>query len=305
MLNPDPLFLEGNHVKVTTVYDEAHEKANPMVVGHTSGAWPGAPVSEWDFSQYASGANERRLEFLPPYPQGMVLTTPPSDENSLRGKLSDHLHPIYKNITREFFSDGKKYYSDAKKTQSYSADTYLETINDSIQKGAEKLPLTVKGRVAWVTSQTAPLHLHLTLVDGGYLNPDDRIVTINFHTAKVKSMTNLLTKEIIEVDGNQATVNVPCGLFAFFDIELEEELKVESSTTAVSEILKDQAKIKVYSGKGQITIIGAEGKDVRLTNMLGQIISRHKVTSNRETISSDSGIVLVNTGELRQKVFVR
>ncbi len=226
MLDPDSLFLEGNRVKVTTVYDEASEEANPMVFSHTTGAWPGAPVKEWDFSTYASGANERRMEFLPPYPNGMVLTTPPTDGDSIRGEFTDYLHPLYKNIMQEVYTDGRNYYSDADKSTVYQADTYGPTISQAVEEGALMLPLTVEGRVAWVTAQTDPLHLRLTLVDGGYVNPDDRTVTIKFHSAKVKTITNLLTNETILHTDMQARVKVPCGLFTFLDIELEEELEI-------------------------------------------------------------------------------
>lgn len=224
--DPDQRWLDGNGVKVTTVYDEAEEAANPMVFSHTTGAWPGAPVTEWDFSSYATGGMERRMEFLPPYPNGMVLTTPPTDGDSLRGTFTDHLHPIYSNIMQEVHTDGRNYYSDVDKTTTYRADTYGPTIRQAVEDGAKKLPLTVEGRVAWVCAQTDSLHLRLTLVDGGYVNPDDREVTVHFHTAKVKSMTNLINNETVTVTNGEATVHVPCGLWTFIDIELEEELEI-------------------------------------------------------------------------------
>jgi hypothetical protein len=224
MLDPHPLFLQGEHVKDVTIYDDEFEKNNPMVVGRTTGVFAGAPVTEWDFSNYAGGVKERRLEYLPTYTNGLVLTTPPVDKNSIRGTLESHLNPIYKNNTKEFFTDGKNYYSDKNKTKTYSADEYYTVVKKAIEKNAKKLPLTVKGRVAWVTAQTAPKHLRLTLIDGGYVNPNDRVATIDFHTAKVKKITNLITKEEIKFDSNSATVKVPCGLFVFLDIELKEKL---------------------------------------------------------------------------------
>ncbi|WP_111708876.1 outer membrane protein assembly factor BamB family protein [Lutibacter citreus] len=224
MLDPHPLFLKGEEVKDVTLYDEKFEKENPMVVGRTQGVYAGGPVTEWDFSKYAAGVKERRLEFLPTYPNGLVLTTPPVDEKSLRGTLESHLNPIYKNNTTEIFMDGKNYYSDKNKTTTYRADTYYTTVKKAIEEGAKKLPLTVNGRVAWVTAQTAPKHLRLTLVDGGYVNPNDRIAIINFHTAKVKKITNLITNEELKFNKENATVAVPCGLFVFLDIELKEAL---------------------------------------------------------------------------------
>ncbi|NIJ44844.1 WD40 repeat protein [Wenyingzhuangia heitensis] len=224
MLTPDSLFLERNHVKDVTIYDADFEKNNPMVISRTTGVFAGAPVTKWDFSNYASGAKERRLEFLPSYTNGMVLTTPPTDKNSKRGTLESHLHPIYKNNTKEFFTDGRNYYSDVAKTKTYKADEYYTTVKKAIEEGAQKMPLTVKGRVAWVTAQTAPKHLRLTLVDGGYVNPDDRVATVTFHTAKVKKIINLLTNEEVKFNSEKATIIVPCGLFVFLDIELKKAL---------------------------------------------------------------------------------
>ncbi|WP_366184309.1 hypothetical protein [Flavobacterium ovatum] len=224
IIDPDSLYLEGNHVKDITIYDEKFENENPMVIGRTTGVFAGAPVTDWDFSSYASGAKERRLEFLPTYSNGMVLTTPPTDKNSKRGLLENHLNPIYKNNVKEFFTDGRNYYSDANKTKSYRADEYYTTVKKAIEEGTKIMPLTVEGRVAWVAAQTAPTHLRLTLVDGGYVNPGDRMVTVNFHTAKVKKIINLLTNEEVKFTAEKATITVPCGLFVFLDIELKEKL---------------------------------------------------------------------------------
>ncbi|NJB83672.1 outer membrane protein assembly factor BamB family protein [Wenyingzhuangia aestuarii] len=224
MLDPNPLFLAGSGVKDVTIYDAKFEKENPMIVGKTKGVYSAAPVNEWDFSKYTSNTKERRLEYLPNYSRGLVLTTPPNDKNSKRGTLESNLNPIYKNNTTEFFMDGKNYYSDVNKSKTYAADTYYKTIKKAIDEGAKKLPLTVEGRVAWVTAHTAPKHLRLTIVDGGYVNPNDRVATVKFHTAKVKKITNLLTNEEVKFSSAVATINVPCGLFVFLDIELETAL---------------------------------------------------------------------------------
>ena len=101
MKAPDERYLdEGNNVKWLTFYDEQAEQANPLVFSRLNGTWPGAPLTPWDFSRYAAGVTERRLNFLPPYPNGLVLITPPqagvfADTNAPRGKLADHLHPLY------------------------------------------------------------------------------------------------------------------------------------------------------------------------------------------------------------------
>ncbi|MEM9894751.1 MAG: hypothetical protein AAF789_00150 [Bacteroidota bacterium] len=223
MLEPDPYFLDQD-VKDVTTFDVEFEQQNPMIVGQKNGPWPGAPVNEWDFSHFASGANERRLEFIPPYPHGMVLTTPPDDPSSPRGVITDHLHPIYDDIVEEVFWDGRNYYSDINKSNPKGAVEYGSEIANRIKSAAEKLPLSVEGRVGWVAAHSAPNHIRLSLIDGGYVNPDKRNVKVTFNTVNVKKIINLINGESIPVVNKEAMVKVPVGLFTFLDIELEQDL---------------------------------------------------------------------------------
>ncbi|VGO18532.1 Lambda-carrageenase [Pontiella sulfatireligans] len=231
MIEPDMDYMnDGTGVKWTTFWDEYVEKGEPMVFNRMNGSWPGAPVVEWDFSKYAAGTLDRRQNFLPSYSNGMVLITPPQEGvfaelNPPRGRLVDHLHPLYRDIMKEYITDGKKYYS-ADGTKTYSAETYYKQVEADIQSAANQLPLTVSGDVAWVCAQTSPTHLRLTLIDGGYLNPSDQTVTIHFNSVTPRKITDVLNKLRVSVNNATATatVDVPCGLFRFLDIELMEML---------------------------------------------------------------------------------
>jgi len=231
MRRPDRRFLdEGSNVKWTVFYDAKQEAANPLLFSHLNGSWPAAPVTEWDFSRYAAGVRDRRQNFLPPYENGLVLITPPqngafADSDAPRGRLTNHLHPLYRSIMKEFITDGRNYYSaDGQKT--YAANSgYHRQIEAEIRERAKLLPLTVSGNVAWVCAQTAPKHLRLTLVDGGYLNPSDRVATVSFNTVQPTRIIDLLsTKALALSHPRQVEVPVPCGLFRFLDIEIAEPL---------------------------------------------------------------------------------
>ncbi|MFD2256659.1 hypothetical protein ACFSSA_08225 [Luteolibacter algae] len=232
MKSPDEHFLnEGGNAHWTVFFDAKSEEENKMVFSRMNGSWKGARITEWDFSRYASGVGERRLNYLPPYPHGTVLITPPqegvfSDPKAPRGKLTDHLHPLYKSITKEYITDGRNYYS-ADGTETFAAEEYYRVIAADIEKGAEKLPLTVSGEnVAWVVAQTAPKHLRLTLVDGGYINPGDRKAKVQFGSVVPKLMTELMSGESFRADDPKSVeIEIPCGSFRFIDIELETELK--------------------------------------------------------------------------------
>lgn len=230
MTTPDPHYLEeAADVKIITHYDEEKEENNKLVFSHLNGSWPGAPNTAWDFSRYAANETERRLNFIPAYNNGMVLITPVQNgalakENLPRGKMIDKLHPLYKDIMKEYITDGRNYIS-ADGKQTFPAETYYQTIQKDIEESAKLLPLTVSGDAGWVVAQTDKLHLRLTLVDGGYINPSDKEVTVIFHQAKAVKMTDLLTGEIFEVgDTKEVKVKIPCGLYRFIDVELGEEL---------------------------------------------------------------------------------
>jgi lambda-carrageenase len=232
MVNPDERYMdEGKNKKWTIYYDERRENENPLVFSHMNGSWPAAALTEWDFSRYASGLRDRRQNFMPPFPHGIVLITPPqqgvyADQNAPRGKLTDHLHPLYKATMKEYITDGRNYCSaDGKQTHAANSD-YYKTIEAEIQERAKLLPLTVSGDdVAWVCAQTAPKHLRLTLVDGGYLNPGERAAKVTFHTVKPVAITDLLDGSSYKATGDSVEIDVPLGLFRFIDIELKEALR--------------------------------------------------------------------------------
>lgn len=231
MLEPDEHYMDrSSNVKWTTFYDEEFEANNPFALSRLSGAWPGAPVREWDFSRYAAGVRDRRPHFLPPYENGLVLFTPPqdgvfADKDAPRGTLTDHLNPIYEGIMKEYYTDGRYYYSADGKSK-YAPDEYYREIERDIQQSATLLPLTVSGdKVAWVVAQSSPKHLRLTIIDGGYLNPGNRTAKVTFHTVRPISMVDILDGESFDVSASSTSVEIPCGMFRFIDIELDRELK--------------------------------------------------------------------------------
>ena len=229
MTEPDKHFLDtGNNVKWVTFFNQEEEDANPMVFGRLNGSWPGAPNTEWDYSRYAAGVTDRRLNYLPPFENGIVMLTPPqqgvfADTDAPRGKMVDRLHPLYNGFMKEYISDGRDYIS-ADGMERFPAKTYYKTIEAEIRAAAKQLPLTVSGDVAWVCAQTSPTHLRLTLIDSGYINPSAKTATVTFQTAKPKRMVDLLDGTEFSIADSKATVEIPCGLFRFIDIELKKSL---------------------------------------------------------------------------------
>ncbi|MGJ8697507.1 MAG: hypothetical protein ACSHYF_14415 [Verrucomicrobiaceae bacterium] len=230
MTEPDEHYLdEGNNVKWITFFDEQKEAENPLVFGRLNGTWPGAPNTDWDFSRYAADVKERRLNFLAPYPHGLVLITPPQSERDLpRGQLADNLHPLYQGILKEHLTDGRNYFS-PDRSQTFGPKEHAPSIASEIKAAAKLLPLTVSGDVAWVTAQSGPQNLRLTLIDSGYLNPSAKTATITFHTTTPVKITDLLSGESLDLANPQnVTAEIPTGMFRFLDITLEKPFHPQS-----------------------------------------------------------------------------
>jgi len=228
--NPDHDYLEeASNVKWVTFFDKNEKKKAPFAFSRLNGTWPGAPLLEWDFSKYAAGANERRLNFIPKYKNGMVLITPPQkgvfiDKKAVRKPLVENIHPWYKNIMKEYYSDGKNYYSADGKT-TYAPNEYYKVIDEDIKKSASLIPITVSGNVGWVVAQIGTKHLRLTIVENGYINPNKAVAKVKINKIKIVKLTDILNGEEFKVDkDSKVEIEIPLGGFRFIDIELAEKL---------------------------------------------------------------------------------
>ena len=64
--------------------------------------------------------------------------------------------------------------------------------------------------------------------------------------------------------------------------------------------------VKVIAGDGQVTIMGAAGKNVTITNILGKVIANQTIASDNATIAVPAGIVAVAVeGEAAVKAIVK
>ena len=64
--------------------------------------------------------------------------------------------------------------------------------------------------------------------------------------------------------------------------------------------------VKVIAGNGQITIMGAAGKKVVVSNILGKVVASQTITSDNATIAVPAGIIAVAVeGEAAVKAIVK
>ena len=78
----------------------------------------------------------------------------------------------------------------------------------------------------------------------------------------------------------------------------------QSGSTANEDI--EVSAVKVIAGNGQITINGAAGKKVVVSNILGQVVANTVLTSDNATIAAPQGVVVVAVeGEEAVKAIVK
>lgn len=83
-------------------------------------------------------------------------------------------------------------------------------------------------------------------------------------------------------------------------------VNVEQSQSPVANEAIATSSIKVVAGNGVVTVIGAQGKKVAISNILGQTIASTVITSSEATISAPAGVVVVAVeGEAAVKAIVK
>ena len=66
------------------------------------------------------------------------------------------------------------------------------------------------------------------------------------------------------------------------------------------------SEVKVIAGEGNVTIAGAAGKKVVISNILGQVVANTVISSDNATIAAPAGVVVVAVeGEAAVKAIVK
>ena len=105
---------------------------------------------------------------------------------------------------------------------------------------------------------------------------------------------------IVAADGNLAILN---GIAVLSDGE--GQMFTESAPTA-NEAAPSVSEVKVIASDGAIQVIGAQGKKVVVSNILGQTIANTVITSDNATIAAPQGVVVVAIeGEEAVKAIVK
>jgi hypothetical protein len=165
--------------------------------------WAGTSIPEYDYSKIALGVDYRWLNYMPEIPNGMVPIAPIESAKELSKKnIPFSISNSKKGFSNDEFISAKKYASELK--------TIVET-------GAKRLPILVKG-AAWSAIKIDDNHTRIILMDSGYIEPQERAVTITFQNRKPKYVKDILSDEHLKVTKNLINTTVPAGSLRFIDV---------------------------------------------------------------------------------------
>jgi len=176
-----------------------------MVFDRLDCYWAGAPLQPYDFSRFGLGVDRRMCNFLPTLPYGLVPIIPDNVDiagTRFRAKIS---------------TDGQSYY-DAEGSR-VTPEVYQPTVEKLLQQSAARLPIRVSGDAHWSVVRLDPVHVRVTLIDPGYLDPADREVDIVLQHLQGVWCADILSGQELPIEDNRIHVTVPIGTLRIVDIE--------------------------------------------------------------------------------------
>jgi hypothetical protein len=84
------------------------------------------------------------------------------------------------------------------------------------------------------------------------------------------------------------------------------QIELSSGIATSTDPVVGSSSIRVIAGEGSVTILDAAGKQVVISNVLGQTVTRNVLTSDRATLSTPKGVILIAVaGEPTVKAIVK
>jgi len=186
-------------------YNFNEVSATPLVFDRLDCYWGAAPIQDHDFSSYGYGCDRRMLNFLPKNPYGLVAIVP-DDINLTK-------FPRFK---EKVSTDGQYFYDST--GLKHGPAEYKQIMLRKLKQSAARLPVLVKGDVAWSVVRLDPNHVRVTLVDPGYTDPADRNAEIVLQHLTGLECTDILSGEKLEISDQKVHLQVSAGIFRIIDI---------------------------------------------------------------------------------------
>ncbi|WP_435314856.1 hypothetical protein [Cellulophaga fucicola] len=165
--------------------------------------WAGATVPEYDFSNAALGVTYRWVNYLPEMPYGMVPIAP----IETKPLVEKQAKPYFVSTAKVGIRDGVK----------VPAKEFGAVIKATVAEGAKQLPIVVSG-ASWSAVRLNANHTRIILLDPGYINPQEREVTVTFAHKVPQQIVDILSKEVLTATNNKLIVKVPAGSMRFIDV---------------------------------------------------------------------------------------
>ena len=181
------------------------EDQPPFVFDRLDWYWGGAPLESHDFSRYAFGIDRRMCNFLPLTPYGMVTIVPDETQAGLRNPFASKIS-----------TDGQSFFDASGKA--FGPAEYRPVVEAALQEASARLPVLVRGRAHWSAAWIDDTHLRVTLVDPGYLDPDDREVEIVLQQEAWTRCRDILGKEDLAISDRVIPLRIPMGSVRIVDL---------------------------------------------------------------------------------------
>ena len=181
------------------------EEQPPFVFDRLDWYWGGAPLEPHDFSRYVFGVQRRMCNFLPLTPYGMVSIVPDKPRPALKGRY-----------TSKISTDGEMFFDAQGKA--HGPAEYRKVVETALSAAAKELPVLVRGMAHWSAALIDQKHMRVTLVDPGYLDPDDRDVKIVLQQKGWTRCRDILSNMDLPINDGSIALHIPVGSVRIVDL---------------------------------------------------------------------------------------
>ena len=200
-----PFVRHGNNGHAVNQYrpGEPH-----MVFDRLDTYWAAAPTAPHDLTRYGMGSERRQLDFLPRYPYGLLTMIPAHTDLDTVPHVSTMVQ-----------TDGVMFYDEG--GNAVSPADFRPRMESALRAGAARLPILVRGDVAWSVVRLDDAHVRVTVLDRGYLDPAEREAEIICQRLEPRWCRDILSREELTQNESRFRCTVPAGSLRILDIEHE------------------------------------------------------------------------------------
>ena len=125
---------------------------------------------------------------------------------------------------------------------------------------------------------------------------DEKYTGKDIEDFKFKVTENEDGDYVLKANGNYVVYVINGNLVYGTDAKEAEAFVIEVTSAPTANEGIATSEVKVIAGEGNVTISGAAGKKVVISNILGQVVANTVVSSDNATIAAPAGVVVVAVG---------